>query len=103
MPSTLAVVPQTHWVNGWFLRIFARPVVLVDGTEHSGRWGQPTEVHVEPGLHTVAVGARYRGTSGTLGLDEAEVDVDSGRRLLVTATNGFFNHQPFTVAVPHQT
>ena len=102
MQSTLSVVPWTHWINGWFLRVFARPAVLVDGTEHSGRWGRPTDVHVEPGLHAVAVGARYRGTTGLLGLDEAEVEVASGRRLLVVAKNGLVNHQPFTVVVPQQ-
>ncbi|SJM68918.1 hypothetical protein [Gulosibacter sp. 10] len=96
----LAIVPRTHWLNGWFLRLFTRPVIRVDGAEASAAWGRPTEIEVEAGIRTVAVGARYRGTSAVLGAQETTVDADDGQRVRLEARNGFFNHQPFTVTRP---
>ena len=97
MASAVVAVPQAHWFNGWFLRLFARPVVRVDGEERAGNWGRATEVQVEPGPHLVAVGARYHGTRALLGAAETRVDVPPDQRVTVEARNGFFNHQPFKV------
>lgn len=100
MTSSITVVPRTHWVNGWFLRAFSRPIVLVNGTEHAARWGHPLEVAVSAGTHRVGVGARYRGAAGTLGVEESRIDVANGANLRAEARNGFFNHQPFTLTEP---
>jgi hypothetical protein len=99
MAATLVVTPDTHWFNGWFLRLFARAVVRVDGVEHPARWGRPATIEVPAGHHRVAVGARYRGTRPLLGAVETPVAASEADRIFVDARNGFFNHQPFEVTV----
>lgn len=97
MSPSVVVVPRGHWFNSWFLRLSARPVVRVDGADHTAKWGQPTEIEVASGTHTVAVGARYRGAGVVVGLEESRIDVADDQQVLLEARNGFFNHQPFTV------
>jgi hypothetical protein len=100
MATAIVVRPGTHWFNGWFLRSCARAVVVVDGVEHPARWGRPRVVEVAAGDHSVAVGARYRGTRPLLGAREARVTVAPDERVVVHARNGFFNHQPFAITFP---
>ncbi|WP_147441009.1 hypothetical protein [Mycetocola zhadangensis] len=97
MIATLTVTPETHWLNGWFLRLFARPYVLVDGVEVLAHWGGPCVIPVEPGRHVVAVGARYLRTRPLLGVDSAHVSVEPGQEMRLRARNGALNHQPFAV------
>lgn len=97
MSSAIVLVPRTHWVNGWFLRLFSVPVLRIDDVDHAARWGEAVEIAVEPGRHRVGVGARYRGTSSVLGLQEARIEVAEGRRIRAEARNGPMNHQPFEV------
>lgn len=99
MQSTLTIVPRTHWVNGWFLRLCAVPIIRVDGTEHRGRWGRGIVVTVDVGGHDVSVGARYLGTRSVLGAEVARIEVGAGEDVTVEARNGFLNHQPFVVSV----
>lgn len=98
-PSTLTVFPRTHWVNGWFLRLCAVPIIAVDGTEHRGRWGRGTAVTVDVGAHDVSVGARYLSTRSVLGAEVTRIEVGAGEDVTVEARNGFLNHQPFVVSV----
>lgn len=100
MSSSVVVTPRAHWVNGWFLRLFARPVVRLDGIDHVARWARPLEIEVAAGSHEVGVGARYRGTVSVLGVAESRIEVTEGQRVAVQARNGFFNHRPFTVTGP---
>ncbi|PPG03926.1 hypothetical protein C5E06_06085 [Pseudoclavibacter sp. RFBI5] len=99
MSSSVVVVPRGHWISAWFLLLFAVPVVRVDDVDHPARWGQPTEITVEPGSHRVGVGARYHGTRSAVGIGGAESSfvVAEQQRLLLDARNGFFNHDPFRV------
>jgi hypothetical protein len=97
MAATLVVTPGTHWFNGWFLHLFARAVVRVDGVEHAARWGRPVTIEVPAGDHRVAVGARYRGTRPLLGTVETPVAAPEAERVYLRARNGFFNYQPFEV------
>ncbi|MCT2176970.1 hypothetical protein M3F63_04700 [Brachybacterium muris] len=97
MSSTLVIVPRGHWMNAWFLGLCAVPVISVDGQERTGRWGMPTEITVEPGTRTVAVGAHYRGTRPVLGAQDTTIEVGPGQQLTVEARNGLVNHEPFTV------
>lgn len=97
MSSSVVVTPRTHWLNGWFLRLFARPIVRFDGVDHVALWAQPLQIEAAAGSHEVAVGARYRGTASVLGIAESRVEVAEGQQVAVEARNGFFNHQPFTV------
>ena len=100
MATAVVVQPDTHWFNGWFLRLCARANVLVDGVEYPARWGQPRAIEVDAGDHKVAVGARYRGTRPLLGARETRVTVTPDERVVLYARNGFFNHQPFTITTP---
>lgn len=100
MSSSVVVTPRTHWFNGWFLRLFARPVVRFDGVDHAARWGRPLQIETAAGSHEVAVGARYRGTASILGVAESCIEVAEGQQVAAEARNGFFNHQPFTVTAP---
>ena len=97
MRATITVTPETHWLNGWFLRLFARPYVRVDDVEELASWGDPFRFPVAPGRHVVAVGVRYRGTKSLLGADGASVSVEPGQDLRLMARNGALNHQPFSV------
>lgn len=97
MPASLSVAVTPHWFNGWFLRLLAVPVVRVDGADQTVAWGRAATVNVVSGLHTVAAGARYRGTRSVLGLEPADVRVADGEHLRLAARNGPLNHQPFTV------
>lgn len=98
MNASIVVTPRTHWINGWFLRPFARPIVRLNGSDHEAQWGRPLHVGVTTGVHRVAVGARYRGSSTVLGLDEVEVQVLEDEQLELVAVNGALNHQPFVVS-----
>lgn len=100
MSSSVTVTPRTHWVNGWFLRLFARPVVRFDGVDHDARWGRPLQVKAAVGSHEVGVGARYRGWASVLGVAELRIEVAAEKHVAVEARNGFFNHQPFVVYAP---
>jgi len=99
MNTFISVTPTPHWANGWFLRVFAAPVLLIDGVERSARWGHPSIVAVDPGDHRVSVGARYRGTRSALGAVDAVIGIPAGVTTGVTATNGILNHQPFVMRV----
>ena len=99
MQATMIVRPRTHWFNGWFLRLFARVVVRVDGVEYAARWGRQVTIEVGAGEHRLAVGAGYRGTRTLLGALDTRVGVSPAERIFVDARNGFFNHQPFAVTV----
>jgi uncharacterized protein YhfF len=95
--SSIWVTPQPHWFNGWFMRLFARPSLSVDGIDRVGRWGHATVIVVEPGIHRVSVGAQYRGTRTVLGAVVINVAVSADERSEMVARNGFFNHQPFAI------
>lgn len=97
MAAAMIVQPDTHWFNGWFLRLCARAVVRVDGVEYAARWGRPMIIEVDTGDHRVAVGARYRGTRPLLGAIETRVSAMPAEHVFVNARNGFFNHHPFEV------
>lgn len=97
MSATMIVQPDTHWFNGWFLRLCARAVVRVDGVEYAAHWGRLVIIEVGAGDHRVAVGARYRGTRPLLGAVEARVSAKPAETVLANARNGFFNYPPFEV------
>ena len=99
MGSSVVVTPRPHWFNGWFLRLFARPCVRLDGVAHDAAWGRPLHITVAAGSHRLGVGARYRGMASILGDAESRIEVAEGTRVVVEARNGPFNHQPFAVTV----
>lgn len=94
MTSTDAAITVTiapHWVNGWFLRAFARPVVQIDGDDHIARWRKPVTVSVPPGQHGIRAFFRYRGTKSDLGAAQRELNADSGDAWHFVAKHGLTN------------
>lgn len=96
--ATLTILPTTHWLNGWFLKLFSVPVLRVGGVDVVGSWGEPTVVEVDAGLVHVSVGARYRLSGSVLGAVESTFQVGEGESISLRARNGFFNHTPFQVS-----
>ena len=41
MVSSLAVTIGPSWLGTWFVRVLARPVIVVDGTGYQAFWGVP--------------------------------------------------------------
>nr|WP_297429520.1 hypothetical protein [uncultured Actinotalea sp.] len=99
--SRASVRVRAHWVNGWFLRLFARPVVVVDGVEVPARWGQATELELPDRPSRIGAGVRYRGTRALLGCEPEEVaplpTADGVAPRTVELRNGPWNHSPFRV------
>lgn len=97
MPTAITVTVRGHPVNGWFLRAFARPVIMIDGAEHDAHWSRPRTIPVSAGEHTVAVGVRYRGTPWLLGAESSalQVGIAAEETRGFVARNGPLNHQPF--------
>lgn len=93
--ASLKIIVRSHWLSSMFLRIFARPVVLIDGTEYLANWGVPWTGNVEAGDHIVGAGIRYRGTSGVLGVSLRTVTLSNHRETVLSARNGVLNHSPF--------
>jgi hypothetical protein len=65
-------------VSGWFLRLFAKSAVTVDGSELPASWGVPCELSVTPDAHRVTVGVRYRRGRRVLGTGVVEFGAAPG-------------------------
>ena len=87
----------THWFNGWFLRLFARPYLVVDGVEHAVRWGRATDVPVSAGSVRIGAGVRYAGRGALLGAESTPVDARAREGDVLVLRNGFWNHTPFRI------
>jgi len=101
--SALEITIRGHWLNGWFLYLLGKPVVVIDGGEHGARWRAAARVPVEAGKHAVAVGFRYRGTPWLLGTRERSYVVPENGTLRLSAMNGPLNREPFYVEISSTT
>src|SRR5690242_19442254 len=90
--ARLRLVARPHWVNGWVLRLAARPYVKVDGQEHSMRWGRGLVLPISAGDHLVETFIRYRGSRVNLGLGRLVVAAAPGDDIHLHARNGWANH-----------
>lgn len=97
--SALEVSIRGHWLNGWFLYLLSTPVVVIDGERHPAAWRRPVRIPVDGGKHTIAVGARYRGTPWLLGVRERAYVVPEDGTLSLSAMNGPLNSEPFNVEI----
>ncbi|UNX53167.1 hypothetical protein MF406_08960 [Georgenia sp. TF02-10] len=99
---------KTHWFNGWFLRLFSRPYLVIDGEELATRWGKTLDVPLSDGPVRICAGVRYFRRDPLLGcrpetlnVDElssaADHDSGSSHRPQIVFRNGFWNHSPFRV------
>lgn len=93
--ATVRVVFRANWVNGWFLRLLAKPHMMVAGTEHECDWTLPTDVNVDAGKLEVTVYVRYRGTRSNLGTGTFDGNIGAGQTLSLVARNGAMNQTPF--------
>ena len=103
MNAAITVLPKPHWINGWFLRLFAQPYVLVDDVEHAAQWGRGLKIETSPGRHTVVVGARYHRTKALLGVAATEVEAQANQHVGLIAQNGPLNHQAFALRATKHT
>ncbi|NKY94490.1 hypothetical protein HGA00_14065 [Gordonia sputi] len=99
MGSAIEVTVDAHWINSWFVRAVALPVLTVDGAAHTLAWRQPFRIAAEPGEHRVAVGIRYRGFAAVLGQEPITVQVTADTTARLAAKNGPLNSDPFRIAV----
>lgn len=86
-------------VNFWWLAIFTKPFVAINGQEHRLRWLREQTIEVDPGWLRVESFIRYRGISKGLGIDSCETQIQTGERVEITAVNGITNGSPFTPRV----
>ena len=92
--ACLTVLARPHRVNGWLLRLAARPYLRLDGVERPLTWGAARTFRVAPGAHTLQTFWRYRGVRSPLGTGTLTVQAHDGGELFVLARNGPLNHQP---------
>jgi hypothetical protein len=97
MSAAFRVRVRAHWVNAWFLCLFARPRLLVDGEESELSWREALRVEASPGDHEVGVGVRYFGRGQLRGCARTRVTAPEGGEVALIARNGLFNHEPFRV------
>lgn len=99
---TLRVEVKPHWINGWFLKVFSTPFLVVGSTEYRLTWSAPTEVEVDEGQDLkIGVGVRYLRRGTLLGVSMTELPRDSAPRngpIALTFRNGMWNHEPFVLA-----
>lgn len=92
---------KTHWINGWFVRLFARPFVVIDDEEYRASFGKSLTVEVEGDGARVGAGIRYGSKGGLMGCEPEEIHARGGsspeRPIDVVLRNGFWNHTPFHV------
>lgn len=104
-----SVLITTHWVNGWFLRLFSRPYFVMNEQEFSARWGKAMDVSLPDGPVRLCAGVRYFNRGPLLGCEPETVDFEkdhrddtehgseSLRHPKIVFRNGFWNHSPFRV------
>lgn len=99
--ACICVHVMTHWVNGWFIRLFARPFLVIDDVEHRASFREPLMVRVSGDSVSVGAGIRYGGTRTLMGCEPEVIDIqgDAGpsRPIEVVLKNGFWNHAPFRI------
>ena len=93
---------KPHWINGWFLRLFAKPALVVDSREYPLSWTASTKVEIDDASPaTIGVGIRYFRDGRLLGVHKTELPRDPGPHhgpVVLTFRNGIWNHDPFVLA-----
>jgi hypothetical protein len=97
-PTAVGVTFRLSWVNGWFIRAFARAFVSINGSEHAAGWAGETIVEVSPGMVEARAFLRYRGVRTALGTGAYRLEVTHGTTVHLVVRNGVMNQTPFTVA-----
>lgn len=98
--GTVSVEFCLNPVNGWFIRLFALPVVMIDGGGVPASWKHRGVYSLELGPHTVSASLKYRRTPWLLGTGECRIQVtEANREFAVIARNGVMNQTPFRLSV----
>jgi hypothetical protein len=97
--TTVWVVVRPYWLSSWFLRVFAVPFVLVDGTEYRANWSRPLHLAVPPGQQLIGAGIRYPGMRRLLGYRPTTVNALPDVEMQILAQNGLLNSEPFYLRV----
>lgn len=92
---------KPHWVNGWFLRLFAKPALVVGSREYPLSWTASTEVEVDDASRImIGVGIRYFRGGRLLGVHGTELPREPAPQngpVDLTFRNGLWNHGPFVL------
>ena len=93
---------KPHWINGWFVRLFAKPALIVDSKEYPLSWTDSTEVEIDDASGaTIGVGIRYFRGGRLLGVHKTVLPSDSEPHngpVVLTFRNGPWDHDPFVLA-----
>lgn len=95
----LRISVKTNWLNGWFIRVFSRPYIVIDGVEHLVKFSTPKCFSSNANSITIGAGIRYFGRGQLLGY-EAEtfiLDPQPNGTIEIILRNGFWNHSPFRI------
>nr|BFF07223.1 hypothetical protein GCM10023233_21920 [Brevibacterium otitidis] len=96
--NRIRVYVKTHWMNGWFIRMFASPVVCVNDRQFPASFTEPTVVSVDVHALRIGAGIRYFSRGPVLGCEPELFRVDeSFNEVNVVLKNGFWNHSPFRI------
>ena len=88
---------RLSWVNGWFIRLFARPYISVNGAQLPASWSAETLARVECSDVRVDAFFRYRGSTSALGTGSYRLNGANDATVHLVARNGVMNQTPFTV------
>lgn len=91
----------THWMNGWFLRLFSRAYLVIGTEEIQVEWGKWVTAELPNGPVQVGAGVRYTSRSELGGFEPRTIQQQDGTSCgsirELTLRNGFWNHSPFEV------
>ncbi|MDO4252908.1 MULTISPECIES: hypothetical protein [Bacillati] len=97
MPDVQVTV-KTNWLNGWFIKIFSKPFLWVDGNEIPVEFSSPALIKIDNYEFKIGAGIRYFSKGRLLGCDPETIYLDISRGdFSVVLKNGFWNHSPFSV------
>lgn len=96
---TFHIKVTTHWLNGWFLRAFTRPYIVVNSTEYSARFSRPIAIESDENTLVIGAGIRYFNRGALLGFKpevfECDTPLPADAAVEITLQNGPWNHSPF--------
>lgn len=94
--SQLRIVPKGHPVNVWWLMLFCKPYVAIDGDEFRLRWFRKQTIQRPAGVFEVETFIRYRGIRRRLGIGSCTLELPPAAWVLMISRNGVLNGSSFT-------
>ena len=98
-PARVGVSFSPHWVNAWFVRLFATPYASLDGREFECGWRDELVIEGSTGEHHLETYIKYGRATSRLGVGAVSIALSAGRIVQVVSRNGWANHMPFLPTV----